>query len=55
MKIKDIIRAIMERIINKACYKCSHCIEGISCDNYKRYSNCMSSIYPKEFEPKNME
>ena len=53
MRINYIIRTIIERITTKGCDKCCHCIEDAFCDNYKRYSDCVSSIYPKEFEPRN--
>ena len=51
-KLLCLIRNIIERITNKHCDRCKHCLEGISCDNYQRYCKCVSGIYPKGFEPK---
>lgn len=52
MKILCFIRNLVERITKKDCGKCKHCLGGISCDNYQRYSDCVSGIYPNRFEPK---
>lgn len=50
--LKFILRTIVEAVTRKHCDKCKHCLEGISCDNYQRYCNCASGIYPKGFEKK---
>lgn len=51
-KVDCMLRDIVERITKRECSKCKHCLEGISCDNWNRYCDCVSSIYPKGFEPK---
>ena len=50
-KILYFIRNIIERITNKHCGRCKHCLEGVTCDSYTRYFECQSGIYPTEFEP----
>ena len=51
-KMIGFMRSLVERITKRECCKCKHCLEGISCNNYQRYINCVSGFYPKEFEPK---
>ena len=46
MRIRYILRNIVERITRKSCDRCCHCIDGVFCDNYKRYSECTANIYP---------
>ena len=52
MRIRYILRNIVERITRKSCDRCCHCIDGVFCDNYKRYSECTANIYPDGFEQK---
>lgn len=52
MRIRYIVRNIVERITRKSCDRCCHCIDGVFCDNYKRYSECTANIYPDGFEQK---
>lgn len=49
---KAILQRLVEWITGKTCSKCKHCIDGISCDNFGRYCDCVTSIYPHGFEPK---
>lgn len=51
-KMLGFVRNIVERITKRECSKCKHCLEEISCDNYRRYCDCVSGFYPTEFEPK---
>ena len=51
-KLKIFLQFIVEKITGKSCYKCKHCVDGFSCDNYPRYSECVTRIYPCGFEPK---
>lgn len=44
------IRDFISRITKRECHQCKHCIENIACDNFKRYVECVSGIYPKCFE-----
>lgn len=55
-KIKDKIMYCMqwcvEKITRKSCNNCKYCIDGIQCSNFKRYEQCVSSIYPHGYEAK---
>ena len=51
-KIKDVVRTIIGKITKKSCNKCKHHIDGILCGNHQKYTECISSFYPKGFEPK---
>lgn len=51
-KILGFVGNIVAKITKRECINCKHCLEGISCDNYGRYCDCVSGIYPTEFEPK---
>ncbi len=50
--MRKLLQIIIEKITGKTCDKCKHCIDGISCDNYQRYCECVTSIFPVGFEPK---
>lgn len=52
MGVLCFVRNLVEIITNKNCSRCKHCLGGVSCDNYQRYCDCVSGIYPKGFEPK---
>ena len=54
-KILGYIQNIVEKITGKECIKCKHCINGLFCDNFERYYDCMSSIYPYGFEPQDKQ
>lgn len=48
--IKYIIEIFIEKITNKNCKNCKH-NKGILCDSPK-HEECVSSIFPKGYEPK---
>ena len=50
--MRKLLQIIIEKITGKTCDKCKHCINGISCDNFARYEECCTKIYPVGFEPK---
>lgn len=52
IKLRYIVRSVVEFITGKSCDKCKHCLGGVSCDGYRRYRRCSSGIYPKGFESK---
>lgn len=51
-KMLGFLGNIVAKITKRECSECKHCLEGISCDHYGRYCDCVSGIYPTEFEPK---
>lgn len=50
--MRKLLQIIIEKITGKTCDKCKHCINGISCDNFARYEECCTRLYPVGFEPK---
>lgn len=54
MKLRSFMELVVETLTNKHCCDCKYNIRGIFCASPK-HDECLSSIFPKGYEPKEKE
>ena len=53
MKLRSVIETVVETLTNRHCKNCKH-NTGMFCESPK-HDECISSIFPKGYEPKEKE
>lgn len=53
--MRKLLQIIVGKITGKTCSNCKHCFGIVCVNSSERHDACVSSIFPKGFEPKERE